>query len=350
MECKCSNPQSTDWYLFRRQPGDGSTHHCSSADPTTSIADCPKLGNDCGPNCASITDDYGIGHIPPFVPLAAIKNAYNACEQDICSWFHYESKGCNIKKSVLDELVYQSFGEDDKIKYQPPILIDGAPSATYFRLEYGGESPACDQDNCRGPHYCAKEVAYAGVIWGDFCPYVHRGENAGMYRHPHIALAALELWMANKCMPEKCSNEWLYSPSGCTETVDFHYMDGNGQQHGSHVPTSQPMVPYVWPNSGDGIFPGHDQLYEDGQSVKSAPGTFATEFVEVTTLPVLVLRSSGHGPLSLEWFWWDSLLPNTYAGTIYSSQTRNGGSSFVCRLWNDKPLCIRRTASNLWVS
>ena len=45
---------------------DGSVHHCNIEDPTVDIGSCQKLGNDCGPDCASITDDYGIGHIPPF--------------------------------------------------------------------------------------------------------------------------------------------------------------------------------------------------------------------------------------------------------------------------------------------
>ncbi|CAB9509537.1 expressed unknown protein [Seminavis robusta] len=265
---------------FLRQPGDGSTHHCPS--DAVNIAECPKVGNDCGePDCATISDEYGIGHIPPFVPLAAIKNAYNACEQDVCSWFHYETSGCNIKKSVLDELVYEYFGQGEKIKYQPPILLDGQPSSTYFRLEYGGESPACDEGNCRGPHYCSVDVADSGVIWGDFCPYVHTGENSGKYRHPHIALAALELWIANKCMPDKCPTAWLESPNGqgygtdskLSTSITWSEMDDNKN------PIAQPLVPYEWPNAGNGIFPGHE-LY-NGMRSKPAPGVYVNEVVEI---------------------------------------------------------------------
>lgn len=97
----------------------------------------------------------------PTVPLAALKNEYGSCgSHDICEdWFHYETHGCNILKSTLDKLVYKYFGDGNTIKFQPPILLDGAPSTTYFRLEYGGESPACDGGNCRGPHYCSEEVA-----------------------------------------------------------------------------------------------------------------------------------------------------------------------------------------------
>ena len=161
---------------FQKQPGDGSTHHCTL--DAVDIGACPKFQNDCGKDCASITEK-GIGHIPPFVALAAIKNEYNSisCTADICSeWFDFETSGCNIQPPKLDELVIKYFGDGDTIKFQPPILIDGKPSSTYYRLEYAGESPACDDGNCRGPHYCSKEVADEGVIWGDFCPYVHTGE------------------------------------------------------------------------------------------------------------------------------------------------------------------------------
>jgi hypothetical protein len=38
---------------------------------------------DCNNN---IVDEFGIGHVPPFVPLAAIKNVLLACEDDVCDW------------------------------------------------------------------------------------------------------------------------------------------------------------------------------------------------------------------------------------------------------------------------
>lgn len=267
---------------FLKQPGDGSVHHCSS-DAAANIGACPKLGNTCGPDCAVISDEYGIGHIPPFVPLAAIKNAYTECsdDNDICKdWFHYETNGCNIKKSVMDELVYKYFGDGNTIKFQPPILLDGAPSTTYFRLEYGGLD--CADDNCRGPHYCSKDVADAGGIWGDFCPYVHTGEKSGLYRHPHLALAALELWIANKCMPDKCASEWLQSPNGqgygtdpmTSTSITWCEMDDNMD------PIAQPALPYKWPNSGEAsIFPGLE-LYGD-KPVKKAPGVYVNEVVDI---------------------------------------------------------------------
>jgi hypothetical protein len=260
------------------------------------------LGNTCGPDCATITDDYGIGHIPPFVPLAAIQNAYNSCEQDICdTWFHFETNGCNIRKSVLDELVYKDFGEDDTVKYQPPILIDGEPSNTYYRLEYGGESPACDEGNCRGPHYCSVDAADAGIIWGDFCPYVLTGENSGKYRHPHLALAALELWIANQCMPDKCPQEWLESPNGQgygtdgTKSTSITWCEMEDNEN----PMAQPLVPYEWPNTGNGIFPGHE-LY-DGRPLKAVPGVYVNEVVDIVPETEEDSDDSA-GHIAMSWF------------------------------------------------
>jgi hypothetical protein len=120
---------------------------------------------------------------------------------DICSeWFDFETSGCNIQPPKLDELVIKYFGDGETIKFQPPILIDGKPSSTYYRLEYLGESPACDDGNCRGPHYCSKEVADEGVIWGDFCPYVHTGECEMRDVMERAALPILYMGGGNKGM------------------------------------------------------------------------------------------------------------------------------------------------------
>jgi len=274
---------------FLKQPGDGSVHHCAiDADNSVDIGGCPKLGQCPGEkDCAVVTDEYGIGHIPPFVPLAAIKNAYNSCDVKCDEWFDYDTNGCNIKKSALDALVLDEFGveaEDGKmvVKFQPPILLDGKPSSTYYRLEYIGEGNVCDAGNCRGPHYCSEEVANAGNIWGDFCPYVETGKNSGQYRHPHIALAALELWIANQCMPKKCPTKWLDSPNGqnygedATKSTSITW----AEMEDNDDPMSQPKVSYIWPNAvglDGGIFPGH-KLY-NGKMVKPAPGTYVTEVV-----------------------------------------------------------------------
>ena len=121
---------------------------------------------------------------------------------------------------------------------------------------------------------------------GDWCPYVHTGENSGQYRHPHLALAALETWIAHQCMPDMCEAEWLENnpeyasdPLKATSIV-WAEMDDNSD------PMAQPAVPYVWPNSGDGIYPGHDVLYGDMES-KDLPGVYTMESVQYApvTLP-----------------------------------------------------------------
>lgn len=233
-------------------------------------------------DCNTITDEFGIGHVPPFVPLAAIKNALLDCKQDVCEWFNDNVQPCNIPKSVLDRLVYEYFGVGNTVQFTPPIIRDDLPlltdpKSTYYKLEYGGDPEACADDNCRGPHYCSKDVAEEDV-WGDFCPYIHTGENAGLYRHPHVALAAVELWLASTCKPGVCPSTWLDSPNAKdygdkmkSTSITWAEMDDNDNS------MAQPMVPYKWPNSGDGIFPGLD-LYGE-MMMKPVAGNYVTKFV-----------------------------------------------------------------------
>jgi len=279
---------------FFKQPGDGSTHHCKMDAPAeTPVQSCPKVGTGgCGEgvkDCNMITDEFGIGHVPPFVPLAAVKNAFLDCEEDICEWFDDDVHQCNIPKSVLDRLVTKTFGVDGMVKFTPPIILPDLdasnPKSTYYKLEYLGDPVACADDNCRGPHYCSKDAAVED-IWGDFCPYIHTGENAGLYRHPHVALAAMELWIANKCKPEACPATWLDSPNGKdyrtdltkSTSITWSEMDDNTD------PMAQPIVPYQWPNTGDGIFPGHEAY--GNLMIKPVPGSYVTEFVAAgSTMP-----------------------------------------------------------------
>ena len=108
---------------------------------------------------------------------------------------------------------------------------------------------------------------------------VHTGENSGKYRHPHVALAALELWIANQCLPDNCPSTWLDSPNGqgygaaddTSTSITWSEMKDNDD------PMSQPAVPYVWPNAGDGVYPGLN-LY-GGKTVKGAPGFYVNEVV-----------------------------------------------------------------------
>jgi hypothetical protein len=273
---------------FFKQPGDGSTHHCAmNAPPNTKIQSCPKVAPKCddgAKDCNKITDEFGIGHVPPFVPLAALKNAYMGCGEDVCEWFNDDIDPCSIKKSVLDKLVHDTFGtEVGTIEFTPPKILPNLPAtdpkSTYYKLEYLDDPDACKDNNCRGPHYCSKAAAEED-IWGDFCPYIHTGEDSGLYRHPHVALAALELWIANLCKPTVCPSTWLDSPNGKdygdktkSTSITWAEMDDNNST------MAQPVVPYKWPNSGDGIYPGHE-LYGK-YKVKPVAGSYVTKFVAV---------------------------------------------------------------------
>jgi hypothetical protein len=263
---------------FFSQPGGGSVHHCSifHHPDNFNIASCPKLGAECGPDCAIITDDYGIGHIPPFVALSAVRNGYESCKYDICNdWFDFETNGCNIKKDILDELVYNEFGDEDKIKFPPPILINGEPSSTYFKLEYGGDASAGPNSVSFGPHYCTKKVAVEGKAWGDFCPYIHTGKNSGKYRHPHLGLAAFELWIANQCMPQTCPLTWLDSPNGKDYATDSMKASNIAwcQMENNDDPMSQPESPYMWPNEDE------YNLFDYASPFKQVKGVFVTDLV-----------------------------------------------------------------------
>jgi hypothetical protein len=246
-------------------------------------------------DCNTITDEFGIGHIPPFVPLAAIKNKYLSCEENACDWFPDDVKPCNIQKSVMDRLVYEYFGVDGTVEFTGPVILPDVPASsnksTYYKLEYLNEGDACAAGNCRGPHYCSEAFSQADH-WGDFCPYVHTGENAGMYRHPHLALAALELFIAHECNPDKCPATWLDSRNGkdyggnmTSTSITWTEMDDNSD------PIAQPAVPYEWPNSGNGLFPGQE-LY-GGLPVKPAGGSYVTKFVAMST-PAKDEGSSAH--------------------------------------------------------
>lgn len=274
---------------FFKQPGDGSTHHCPlDSAPDTQIQTCPKIAPKCdgeAKDCNRLTNEFRIGHVPPFVPLAAIKNAYNNLDDKakVCDWFNDKIQPCSIPVAKLDELVYDSFVTNGtEVQFTPPKILENLPASdpksTYYKLEYLDDAVACADNNCRGPHYCSKAAADED-IWGDFCPYIHTGDNAGLYRHPHIALAALELWFASRCN-DSCTSTWLDSPNGASyggdkfksTSITWAEMDDNQNQ------IAQPVVPYKWPNSGDGLFPGHE-LYINGATVKQVDGSYVTKYV-----------------------------------------------------------------------
>ncbi|KAL7525429.1 hypothetical protein ACHAXR_001000 [Thalassiosira sp. AJA248-18] len=87
-------------------------------------------------------------------------------------------------------------------------------------------------------------------------------------------------------MPEKCAAEWLVSPNGVgyaadplkSTSITWAEMENNTD------PISQPEVPYVWPNSGSGDYPGLE-LYPvgNGCASKPAPGSYVTSIAGTGT-------------------------------------------------------------------
>ena len=212
-------------------------------------------------------------------PLAAMKMVYKSGEYDICNGWFNKLNGCSIKKDSLDEIVYKYFSEDDKIVYEPPLIMGGEPSTTYFKLEYGGDLSAGAEVAHTGPHYCSTKSVdvVKNKIWGEFCLYISTGENSGKYRHPHLALATFKLWISNQYVSDKCPLTWLDSPNGKGYVNDntkaynivWCEMDDNED------PMSQCKVPYE--RSINNSFARN--LYHLADDVKPVKGSYPTELV-----------------------------------------------------------------------
>jgi len=222
---------------FKGQPGGGSPHHCpEDYDPNSPIQACPKLitDNDDG--------EYGIGHVPPPIALAVVRNALSECtnEADLETWFDFESETapCDILPSVLSTLIREKYARDPEtgaVDYPPPVF-EG--TYEYFELEF--PSPQGP------PHWCTDEFWAAGQ-WADFCPYVFEGPNAGMYRHPHLALSAVMQYIANVINPSVCGVEWDdrgQYPLVVDSSITWAEME-------SDEGDAQPTLPYSWPENGD---------------------------------------------------------------------------------------------------
>lgn len=74
---------------------------------------------------------------------------------------------------------------------------------------------------------------------------------------------------------------WLFTgkdyPPASTESTSITW----SEMTDNNDVMAQPAVPYVWPNSGSGIYPGHATLYGDMDAKDVAPAPFVTEFVDV---------------------------------------------------------------------
>merc|ERR1712183_818927 len=103
----------------------------------------------------------------------------------------------------------------------------------------------------------------------DYCPYIYFGPHRGKYRHPHIAFSAVEVYLSNKVMPDKCGTAWDDSnyPAKYDTTVAFPYMSDMDDDMGVQQPTIDTGM-WIWPGP-------------DGRKKKPVKGNFALELYTV---------------------------------------------------------------------
>jgi len=270
----------------------GSPHMCSDVFDGTkeSCKACPKLNtlDDNGP--------YGPGHTPPHIALAALSKAYEEGDGGaITEWFDYESNACRVLPHKLLSLIRLYFprGEDGKAYYPPPFsTLGGAYPLEFVNLHGESCTKEAEKHSTAGeldcfethsgdeslfpdylevghgsPHYCTKDGKAAGVN-NDYCPYIFFGPNRGKYRHPHIAFSAVEVYLANIVMADKCGATWDDSkyPATVDTTVAFPQMDDMDNMAGSTLVT--PQQPTI--NDGNWVWPG-----PEGTKRKPVVGNFA---------------------------------------------------------------------------
>jgi hypothetical protein len=273
----------------------GSPHMCPEDfnGSTTNCKKCPKLKTttDNGP--------YGPGHVPPHISLAAVSRAYEEGKGgDIKEWFDFDSNACRILPHKLLEMIriYYPRDEDGGVYYPPPFSdLGGAYPLEFVNLAEESCKKEAEKHSTAGkldcfenhsgsidmfpdylevghgsPHYCTKDGKAADVN-PDYCPYIFFGPNRGKYRHPHIAFSALEVYLSNIVMPDKCETIWDDSnyPATVDTTVTFPYMSDVISQ-GNLIDPQQPTID----NGGMWMWPG-----PEGSKKKAVVGKFATNLV-----------------------------------------------------------------------
>jgi len=189
---------------FLGQAFAGSPLHCNiNAGPEVQPPDCPKIKTleDNGPN--------GAGFIPPHIALAALTWAIEDGSYKVEQIFNYDFYGCRVVPDTLLKMIRSYYPRETGkiVDYPPPFTPEGGD----FKYEFPSGNGIDDQNDPYTPgppHWCTPEYLATGN-WPDFCPYIFKGENAGKYRHPHIAYAALEVFLAAERYPNKCADTWL---------------------------------------------------------------------------------------------------------------------------------------------
>lgn len=189
---------------FLGQPFPGTPHHCPIDSPNTvTNKDCPKL--------ITLSDDgpYLAGHVPPHIALAALTWSIDQGKYKASDIFDYDIHECRVVPDILFKMIREYYPriEGEAVDYPPPITPEGGD----FKYEFPSGNGVDNQEPPYAPgppHWCTEAYKATGN-WADFCPYVFEGPDAGKYRHPHIAYAALEVHLANKVLPKTCATTWL---------------------------------------------------------------------------------------------------------------------------------------------
>jgi len=238
---------------FGGQPYSGTPHHCKMCDlDDVKAGTCPKLDtlDDKGP--------YGPGHVPPHIALASLSWGFqDKLHEKIQDMFNYDLYECRVTPNVLLHMIrhYYPRTDGEKVIYPPPI----APEGGDFKYEFPSGNGLDNQKPPYAPgppHWCTEEMKKSGH-WDGVCPYVFKGPDAGKYRHPHIAFAALEVYLANMAMPAKCAKTWLENnpefidPNRVTTDTPFPKMDADKKESKSVENwLGQPVLPWNY-TSGD---------------------------------------------------------------------------------------------------
>ena len=189
---------------FEGQPYPGTPHHCpADASDDIKAGDCPKIVT------LSDSDPQGPGHVPPHIALASLTWGVERELFSMDEIFDYDSFDCRVIPDVLFKMIREYFPrmEGEKVDYPPPIVPEGGDYQYEFPSGRGIENQEPPYEG-GPPHWCTEEMTASGH-WDGVCPYIFEGPDAGKYRHPHIAYAALEVYLANMAMPEKCATTWL---------------------------------------------------------------------------------------------------------------------------------------------
>jgi len=257
---------------FGGQPYPGTPHHCKLCDgDDVKAGACPKIETvtDTGPD--------GPGHVPPHISLAALTWAVQGGpgpkgeggrRYGPNQMFDYDYYQCRVIPDVLLKMIREYYPRTDgeKVAYPPPITVEGGDFQYEFPAGAAKAGNLEDQEppyTPGPPHWCTKEM-YDSGHWDGVCPYVYLGSNAGGYRHPHIAFAALEVYLAHKAMPDKCHATWLENnpdfldPTRVASDTPFPVMDADDQPNDTVAHwIGQPVLPWDYTSDPPRTNPVH---------------------------------------------------------------------------------------------